>query len=242
MLPRRLLPLLALLLPFTAAAQQTSATFSSEPLNLRFTYPSTLQEADAKSAISGTHIDILGISTDADPALSKATACLHPIFLAKTPEAGPASTSASETTPDGVTHTTITPITTATILLAELDIHCVIDGGSGEATELLTRMSEVVDKTPGMSPITEPSWYNVGRQKVHMAAAQGHPQLEGRPSPFSIFTMGLSTSWNNHLLVWFFTSNNIGMLDRITKSTVTFGRQAPAVLYPSTIGNGNGGS
>ncbi len=230
------------LLPLAAAAQgpaPTTTTFRSESLNLRFTYPADLHETDPRSALAGTHLNVLGISTDADPALSKATVCLRPLLLAKSPESTSGSTSASETTPDGVTHTTITPTASATILLAELDIGCVIDHGNGDATDLLTRMAETVEKTPGMSPLIQPTWYNVGRQHVHIAAAQGHPQTGGVPSPFTLFTMGLSTTWNNHLLVWFFTSNNISLLDSITKSTVAFGRESPAPIYPSTVGNGN---
>ena len=235
------LALLALLLPLSSLAQappsgDATATFSSEALNLRFTYPASLQQTDASAAISSSHINILGISVDADPALARATACLHPLLLAKTPEAGASSTSTSETTPDGVTHTRITPSTAATILLAELDIHCVIEGGNADATDLLTRMAEVVDKTPGMSPITPPSWYNVARQKVHMAAAQGHPQADGQPSPFTLFTMGLSTNWNNHLLVWYFSSNSAATLNRMTHSMVRFGSNPPLAIYPLQVG------
>ncbi len=133
----------------------------------------------------------------------------------------------------------ITPTTSATILLAELDLHCVVEQGNADANDILTRMAEVVEKTPRMSRIIEPTSYSVERQRVHIAAAQGHLKSEGETSPFTIFTMGLSTNWNSHLLVWFFTSNNINMLDTITKSTVAFGRQSPAVLYPLHVRNGN---
>ncbi len=241
------LPLLALLFvqntapstPAQAPAPSDTTTFTSEALNLRFTYPSTLHETDPAQAIADGHLNVLGISADSDPALSRATACLHPLLLAKTPEAQAGATSTSETSPDGVTHVQITPITSATILLAELDLHCVAEQGNPDANDILTRMAEVVEKTPRMSRIIEPTWYKVDRQRVHIAAAQGHLKLEGETSPFTIFTMGLSTNWNNHLLVWYFTSNNINMLDTITKSTVAFGRQSPAVLYPLHVRNGN---
>ncbi len=65
-----------------------------------------------------------------------------------------------------------------------------------------------------------------------MAAAQGQPGGAER-----VYTMGISTSWNNHLLVWFFSSNNIEQLNRITKSTIRFGRNTAAPLYPLVINN-----
>ena len=237
MRPGLRLLLLLLAVPAIAPAQAPAHTFSSESLNLRFTYPADLSPVDPAEAVAGGHLNLLGISVDSDPELARATACLHPLLLAKTPQQGPASISTSHTTPDGVTRTTITPTASATLLLAELDLSCVIDGGNAHATDLLPRMAEAVSRTPGMSPLMEPTWYTVGRQHIHMAAAKGRPISAGQPSPFTLFTMGLSTTWNNHLLVWFFTSNNTGLLDAITKSTVAFGRQAPAVLYPSHVGH-----
>lgn len=234
-----LVPNLPLSAPAQAPAPPDTTTFTSEALNLRFTYPSTLHETDPAQAIADGHLNVLGISADSDPALSRATACLHPLLLVKTPESQAGATSTAETSPDGSTHVQVTPTTTATILLAELDLHCVAEQGNADANNILTRLAEVVEKTPRMSRIIEPASYNVDRQRVHIAAAQGHLKSDGETSPFTIFTMGLSTSWNNHLLVWFFTSNNISMLDNITKSTVAFGRQSPAVLYPLHVRNGN---
>ncbi len=249
MVHRVALPLLACLLvpgmAHSAPAQELTpgspdtTTFTSEALNLRFTYPSTLHETDPAQAIADGHLNVLGISADSDPALARATACLHPLLLAKTPESQTGVTSTSETSPDGVTRVQVTPLTSATILLAELDLHCVVEQGKVNANDVLTRMAEVVEKTPRVSRILQPTSYNVNRQRVHIAAAQGQLKSEGETSPFTIFTMGLSTNWNNHLLVWYFTSNNINMLDTVTKSTVAFGRQAPAVLYPVHIRNGN---
>ncbi len=115
------LPLLAFLAvssistsaPAQAPAPPDTKTFTSEALNLRFTYSSTLHETDPVQAIADGHLNVLGISADSDPALSRATACLHPLLLVKTPEAQAGATSTSETSPDGVTHVQITPTTSA---------------------------------------------------------------------------------------------------------------------------------
>ena len=95
-----------------------------------------------------------------------------------------------------------------------------------------------------MKPIAKPSWYNVGWQKVHMAASQGPAQPQApttdsanQPTvPQSLYTMGLSTNWSSHLLVWYFSSNNIDTLNRITKTAVRFGRAEAAPLYPLPMG------
>ena len=103
------------------------------------------------------------------------------------------------------------------------------------------RVAEIVNKVPGMKSTAPPATYTIGWQKIHMAAAQGQPQSSPADPQLSgqmpLYTMGLSTNWNSHLLVWYFTSNSIDTLNRITKTTVRFGRDQAAPLYPLTIGN-----
>jgi hypothetical protein len=92
-----------------------------------------------------------------------------------------------------------------------------------------------------MKSIAQSATYTIGWQKVHMAAAQGQPQSSPADPQLSgqllLYTMGLSTNWNSHLLVWYFSSNSIDTLNSITKTTVRFGRDQAAPLYPLTIGN-----
>ncbi len=191
-----------------AFAQAPLTEWHNDTLNLRFSYPSDLTQSDAAEAVKDGHLTLLGIAGTSDPALAAATRCLRPDLLAKS--------------------------ATATILLAELDITCLTSEQQANAKELLGNMAELVTKVPGMASIAPPAWYNVGWQKVHMAAAQGSPQ-SADSTPQRLYTMGFSTSWNNHLLVWYFSSTDIQTLNRITKSTVRFGRSSAAPIYPSAI-------
>jgi hypothetical protein len=241
--------LLTGVLSLAAAAQTTTPNtteWDSEALNLRLFYPSDLDQSDAAHVMRDGHFTLFGISGAADPKLAEATRCLRPLLLLRRPQSGPPQTTSTQATPDGGTHVTITPTTTATILLAELDVNCLSEQQS-KSTNLLADMAEIVTKVPGMKPIAQPSWYTIGYQKVHMAAAQGQPQPEPQPqpdaadqqpvAPFQLYTMGISTNWNSHLLVWYFSSNSIDTLNRLTKTTVRFRRAQPEPLYPLTIGN-----
>jgi hypothetical protein len=227
-----------------AAAAQTPAPntteWDSDTLNLRLFYPSDLDQSDAAQVMHDGHFTLFGISGTADPKLAEATRCLRPLLLLRRPQSGPPQTTSAQPTPDGGTQVTITPATTATILLAELDVDCLSEQQS-KSTNLLADMAEIVTKVPGMKPIAPPSWCTVGYQKVHMAAAQGQPQPDSADpqpvGPFQLYTMGLSTNWNSHLLVWYFSSNSIDTLNRLTKTTVRFGRAQAAPLYPLAVGN-----
>jgi len=239
--------LFALTLSLTLNAQApgpNQTEWENEDLNLRLFYPSDLVKGDNTHVMRDGNFTLFGISGAADPRLAEATHCLRPILLLELPQSGTVQTTKSHPTPDGGTQVTLTPAVTATILLADLDIDCLTPEQQSKSTALLADMAEAVTKVPGMKPIAQPAWYNVGWQKVHMAAAQGQPQAQPEnPSDsqhtgqFPLYTLGLSTNWNNHLLVWYFSSNSIDTLNRITKTTVRFGRAQAAPLYSVPVGN-----
>jgi len=242
--PRTLIAaFLGAVLSFSAAAQTpapNTTEWDNDALHLRLFYPPDLDQSDVAQVMHDGHFTLFGISGAADPKLAEATHCLRPLLLLRRPQSGPPQTTNTQPTPDGGTRVTITPATTATILLAELDVNCLSEQRSN-STNLLADMAEIVTKVPGMRPIAQPSWYTIGWQKVHMAAAQGQPQPDPADpqavGPFQLFTMGLSTNWESHLLVWYFSSNSIDTLNRITKTTVRFGRGQAAPLYPVPIVN-----
>jgi hypothetical protein len=229
-------------LSITAAAQTPAPNttgWESEPLKLRLFYPSDLVKGDPEKVLHDGHLTLFNVD---NPKLAAETHCLRPALLLELPQTGPAQTADTQPTADGSTHVTVTPAVTASILLAELDIDCLNAEHESSSTTLLSDLAEIVIKVPGMKPIAQPSWYNVGWQKVHMAAAQGptQPPQSADPAnptpPQSLYTMAISTNWSSHLLVWYFSSNNIDTLNRITKTTVRFGRAEAAPLYPLPMG------
>ena len=228
----------------TAFGQSNPLVWESETLNMRFAYPTDFVQRDATAAMHDGHLTIFGISGDADPELAAATHCLKPDLLVELPGSDVSQTTSSKPAADGSTQVTITPSPTGTILLAELDIDCLTPEQQVKAHDLQAGMAEVVNKVPGMRSIMTPSWYTIGWQKVHVAAAQGQPQSQagGQVGPLQLFTMGIATNWNSHILVWYFSSNSVALLDRMTKSTVRFGRAKAESLYPVTIGNAGSAS
>jgi hypothetical protein len=142
--------------------------------------------------------------------------------------------------PDGSFTFTIKPALLGTILLSELQIDCLTPEQQIKARDPLTGVVELVIKVPGMHATMQPNLYTIGNQKIHVAAAQGLPKVEEDPNapadPLLSYTMGFSTMWNNHLLVWYFSSNSAATLNRMTRSTVKFGKDKPAPLYPLKIG------
>jgi hypothetical protein len=225
------------------APAPNTTEWEDEALKLRLFYPSDLIKSDTAQVMQDGHLKLFGISGSSDPKLAAATRCLRPLLLLELPRQGASQT--SQRSADGSTQVEVPSAATATILLAELDVECL---GSDESasTTLLGDMAEIVNKVPGMKSIAQPATYTIGWQKVHMAAAQGQPQqVQQQPDASNpqaagasqLYTMGISTNWNSHLLVWYFSSNSSDTLNRITKTTVRFGSNQAAPLYPLTIGN-----
>jgi hypothetical protein len=219
--------------------------WENETLNLRLFYPSDLVKADAAQIMHDGNFTLFGVSGASDPKVTETTHCLRPILLLEAPQSPSKLNVKVEPGFGGGTNAITTHDVSATILLAELDIDCLTPEQQSKSTTLVSDIAEVVTKIPGMKSIAQPAWYNVGWQKVHMAAAQGQPQAQPQPDPASpqpptslpVYTMALSTNWNNHLLVWYFSSNSIDTLNRITKTTVRFGRAQATPLYPNSMGN-----
>jgi hypothetical protein len=194
----------------TLAQAPSTADWNDDALNLHLSYPSDLTGANSSRVMHNGNLALFGVPADTDPNLAAAVHCLRPTLLLELP---PGSASAS-------------------LLLAELNIDCLTPADQANAKNLLIPMAEAVTKVPGMKTLAQSAWYNIGSQKVYMAGA------EGQPSSQPVYAMGLATNWNNHLLVFYFSASTVEMLDRITKTTVRFGRSAAAApLYPLNIVN-----
>ena len=225
----------------SAADAVKTTTYNSDTLNLRFTYPSYMHQRDAAEAMQSGHLAIFGSSGVNDPEHLQVVKCLHPALLLNTPNdaASQQQVRSEHQNADGST-TVVTHAAApeATVLLAELDPTCLTPEQQAKAEDLLAAISQTIAHLPGMSPIGKPLWYKVGRQKIHMAASQGHLQMAGQTSAGAVGMTAFSTNWENHFLIWFFESNNVALMNRLTKSVVAFGRETPAPLFPASIGQG----
>jgi hypothetical protein len=211
--------------------------WENEGLKLRLFYPSDLMNTDTEQVMRDGRLVLAGVSGVTDQKVVEATRCLRPALVLRLPQSGGPVVTAKTEPVSGEAKINVAPAVTATVVLAELNIDCLNAEHESGSMTLLNDMAEVVAKGPGMRSIAQPSTYTIGWQKIHMAAGQGQPQSEASGPPTQVYTMGLSTNWNSHLLVWYFTSNSIEMLDRITKTTVRFGRDKAAPLYPLAINN-----
>ena len=231
----------------TPQAPDDGTLFTSDALNLRLQFPASLERQNVGAAMKDGRVMIPGLVRVPGEANGSVATCLRPLLLAQTPEPAQRSTTTERPSADGsATVVTVTPAASATLLLAELDPTCLSGEEQVSGRKELPVMAQQFLATPGMAAVAQPASYTIGAQKVFMAAAQGHPEtpvpagsdasVQPAATPFTIFTMAVSTTWNSHLLVWLMSANQISLLDQVSKSRVRFGRAAEAPLYPRTMG------
>jgi hypothetical protein len=212
--------------------------WTSDSLNLRFTYPGELVRRDPAEALKDEHLMLYGIPGGQTRELAVATHCLTPLLSLELPTSGGSITKTETKNPDGSVTVTMKPALLGTILLAELNIDCMTPAQQAMAHDLTTHMVEVLTTVPGMHAVLQPSVYLIDKQTIHMAAAQGQPISQDADAPMDpllSYTLAFSTNWENHLLVWYFSSNNAQLMNQMTKSTVKFGNNDVATLYPPQI-------
>src|ERR1700692_801586 len=117
--------LFAGVLALSAAAHPpapNTTEWENEALKLRLFYPSDLVKSDTAQIMHDGHLTLFGISDATDPKLAEATKCLRTALLLELPPSGG-------------------PETTATILLAELDVNCLNAEHESSSTNLLNDMA-----------------------------------------------------------------------------------------------------
>lgn len=231
------LPAVAQMLPASQAAQ---VAWRNDSLDLELKYPADLIRLDPVEAWKDEHLMVYGIPGGQLRRLAVSTVCLKPMLSAELDTSGGLLTKTEKKNPDGSTTYTLKPALVGSLLLAEVDLDCLKPELQLKNFDPISEMLSLLPKVPGMHAVLKPTMYLVGKQKVYMAGAQGVPKFSLDPDmpidPLLTYTMGFATSWNNRLLVWYLSSNNAKTMDRMTKSIVKFGSEAPAVLYPLPVG------
>jgi hypothetical protein len=212
--------------------------WTNEALDLRFKYPADLVRRDPKDALDDEHLMVYGVPGGQTKEIATATGCLKPMLSLELPTSGGSIIRTETKNPDGSITVHMKPALLGTVLLAELDVTCLSPAQQAMAKDLQTSTVALLAKVPGMHSVLQPSQYMIDKQMVHMAGAQGQPLNPDTQEPAEAllsYTLAFTTMWNNHLLVWFFSSNNAGMMNRMTKASVKFGSGKEATLYPPTV-------
>jgi hypothetical protein len=212
--------------------------WTNEALDLHFKYPADLVRRDPKDALNDEHLMVYGVPGGQTKEIATATGCLKPMLSLELPTSGGSIIRTETKNPDGSVTIHMKPALLGTVLLSELDVTCLSPAQQAMTKDLQASTVGLLAKVPGMHSVLQPSEYLMDRQMIHMAGAQGQPLNPDTQEPAEAllsYTLAFTTMWNNHLLVWFFSSNNAGMMNRMTKATVKFGNSKEVTLYPPTV-------
>jgi len=91
-----------------------------------------------------------------------------------------------------------------------------------------------------MEMIDKPVWYEVQKQKVHIAIAQGRPiaKASKEKADEPILMAVLDVNFDGHILCWMITSNDMSFFNSLLHGKVDFGTGTSQSLFPLELGTG----
>jgi hypothetical protein len=230
-------------------AKPRAAIFQSDALGFTLTYPASLIETKLPSQ-DQQHAEIAKVQPlDEKPELRKVDQCTDKALLAQRKD-DPEKAGVNVTIFGDKRGTVLesTPAVTATLLIARVGIECMPAEYRQQLEAVTSAMAEGSAQGDDLKPIDQPIWYEIGKTRVHFAAAQSIlAEIQPGANASSQPTKGQGRRWvaslafvqNGNLVSIYAESNNLPFLNGILHSTVKFGDQSAAPLFPADLGNGS---
>jgi hypothetical protein len=231
-----------------SAAKPSAVVFHSDALGFTLSYPATLVVTELPSP-DQQHAEIAKLQPpDEKPELRKVDQCTDKALLAKRKDA-PEKAGVNVTIYGDKRGTVLdaAPPVTATLLIARVGVECMPAEYRQQLDAVTSSMAEESAQGDDLRPIDQPIWYEVGKTRIHFAAAQSiQPENQPGANAPSQSTKGQEHRWvaslafvqNNNLVSIYAESNDLPFLNEILHSTVKFGEQPTAHLFPADLGNG----
>lgn len=217
------------------------ATFHSDFLDLSLTYPGSLV-AEKLPSPDEQHAAIASKQpADENPEYKRADQCTDKVFSARRSD-GPDKAQGTITFYGDKRGTVVhlDPVVAASIMIARV---CVPAEYKSQADAIAAQMAQAFVQDPGLKEIDQPIWYEVGKERIHFAAAEStvNSQSSGAkaaaPSPQK-WVASIAFVRGDNLITIQFESNDLPFLNEMLHSSIAFGNQPAAPLFPAEIGNG----
>lgn len=196
---------------------------------------------DAGKAMETGHKNIYGVSGERDTEHQEAKRCILPVLAVELPadkapqrdaDMGPLWVDDSKEFKESRKPEPIF----AQILITELKRECLPKNLQKNENDALGNLAKSSVAAPGMEPMRQPLWFDVGKQKVHMNTSIGRPIVNGQVVPAPIILMAMTVQWHGRLLDWVFTSNDVQIFNEMTKSIVQFGENPWGTMLAANLG------
>ena len=221
--------------------------FYDKDLALHFNYPVEMRLLDANADIESGHQNIYGVPGANDPEHLEAKRCARPLVDAELPADRAPQRPADlggvwvDDSKEYKESRRPEPIF-AKIFMMEVARSCLPQPLQKNENGALASIALSLVSVPGMQLMPKPLWYETSKLKIHMNSGAGRPIINGQLASAPIMIMSMAAQWRGHLLAWAFTSNDIEILNEITKSRVQFGDGPWGPMFAANVGPQDSGT
>lgn len=239
----------------TAAPQQSApgqpqpqavapVMFHSDLLHLSLTYPGSLV-AEKVASLDEQHAAIASTQpSNEKPEYKKADQCTDKVLSAHRsddPHKAQATIAIHGDSRGTVVH--LDPVVDASMTIARVGLECVPTEYRSQADAMAAVMAEGFIQESGLKEIDQPIWYDIANERIHFAAAESPSDAQASagtanaPRPRE-WVASIAFAWENNLITIQIESNDLPFLNEVLHSSIAFGSQPPAPLFPAELGEG----
>jgi hypothetical protein len=222
--PMRLLKILCLLAAYSgsAGAQTEQPGIFHEPATgLTMRFPVELVVRDAQKAIIEGHLAAFGSMQNEAKEHELASRCMRPILLAELPDG---SLQADQPSGAGA----------ATLLLFEFIASKECKAGfkyKGDEA-VAGGIAQTAIQLPGATPLSQPLWFDFGKQKLHVSFSAVGLQNTSPDQPHALIAMA-AMRYRGHILGWMMSAGQLNTFNDLTKTSIELddGKVYPLVPF-----------
>lgn len=219
-------------------------TFHSDLLDLSLTYPGSLV-AEKMPSLDDQHAAIASKQpADEKPEYKRADQCTDKVMSAQRiddPNKAQGTIAIYGDSRGTVIH--LDPVVDASIIIARVGLECLPAEYRTQTDAMAAVMAEGFVQGPELKEIDQPIWYEIGKQRIHFAAAESTVDENASGAKIAApssrkWIASIAFVWKNNLVTIQIESNDLSFLNEMLHSNIAFGSEPPATLFPAEIGNG----
>jgi hypothetical protein len=234
-----------LLLPNHSYSQATpvkpapTTTFQSVPLDLTLNYPASLMPEKLPTPEEQHAATASRQPADEKSEYRRVDQCTDSALQADRHDPGTTGTVAffgNGKKPEF----TVDPVINASLTIARVGLECMPAEYLTQKDNLVAGMAQSGVEGKNLKPIDQPIWYDIGKTRVHFAAAESIPATDPKTDkiePKHWLAVAAFIS-NGNIVTILFDSDNLAFLNDMIHSKLTVGKETPSTLFPADIGGG----
>ena len=192
-----------------AGAQTEQLGVFHEPATgLTMRFPVELVVRDAQKSIDEGHVAVFGSMQNEAKEHELAGRCMKPILFAELPDG-----SASGSQPSGAS--------AATLLLFEFIASKECKAGfkyKGDEA-VAGGVAQTAVQLPGATPLSQPLWFDFGKQKLHVTFSAFGLQNTSPDQPHALIAMA-AMRYRGHILGWMMSADKLNTFNDLTKTSI----------------------